>query len=298
MDTTVQSIGKICVVGAGIMGQQIALCAALAGYYVACTDVAVQPLQEAERFVSSYLGRQVEKGRLTEEQVGRTRTCIDFTSAIEEGASGADFVIEAIVEDLECKRELFRTLDGICAPHVILSTNSSTFVSSAIAGCTNRPDKVVNMHFFNPALVMKLVEVVRGPHVSQNTIDKVVALSVSMDKVPIVLQREVPGFVVNRIMDAITREALYLLDTGVASHDDIDNAVVYGLRHPMGPFRLMDLTGIDLEYQIALQRYRESGDPADKPSPAIVEKYVRGEWGEKAGVGFYSYAKSEGRVSQ
>ena len=145
------------------------------------------------------------------------------------------------------------------------------------------------MHFFNPALVMKCVEVVKGPHTAEETAGAAMELALKMGKKPVLLQKEIYGFLVNRILRRIMDEALFLLDTGVASAADIDSAVVNALGHPMGPFTLMDLTGIDLSYHIAMERYRETGDPAERPSPSVVEKYVRGEWGRKKGRGFYDY---------
>ena len=288
---TVPGINKICVVGAGNMGHQIALSAAIAGYKVKCTDIAPEILEKAEKFANTYLPERVAKGKMTEEVAKQARANISFTLSLEEAAGDADFVIEAILEKLDLKRELFAKLDKICPPHAILATNSSFIVSSKIADVTKRPDKVCNMHFFNPALVMKLVEVVKGPHVSEETANITMELSKSMGKIPVLLKKEIYGFLVNRILAAINHEALFLYDMGIASYEDIDTAVVNALGHPMGPFRLMDLTGIDLAYFIGMERYQETGDPANKPSPIIVEKYIKGEWGEKKGKGFYDYSK-------
>jgi 3-hydroxybutyryl-CoA dehydrogenase len=176
-------------------------------------------------------------------------------------------------------------------PHAILATNSSAIVSSRIADATKRPEKVLNVHFFNPALVMKLVEVVQGPHVSDETREITMALCEKLEKVPVHLKKEVNGFLLNRIFDAITREALWLLEMGVASMEDIDKAQVYGAGHPMGTFRLMDLTGIDLTYIMGMEAFRETGDTRHLPSPSVVEKYVRGEYGQKTGKGWYDYTE-------
>jgi 3-hydroxybutyryl-CoA dehydrogenase len=147
------------------------------------------------------------------------------------------------------------------------------------------------MHFFNPVLVMKLVEVVKGPHTAKETVDIVRRVAERMGKNPVILEREIFGFLVNRIVAAIRKEALYLLDMGVASSEDIDKAVMQGLGHPMGPFQLLDFTGIDLSYHVNMDLFRESGDITDRPSPAIVEKYVKGEWGRKTKKGFYNYSQ-------
>ena len=167
------------------------------------------------------------------------------------------------------------------------ATNSSYIGSSKLAAVTARPEQVCNMHFFNPALVMKCVEVVKGPHTAAATAELAMALARRLNKEPVLLHREIYGFLVNRIYRAIVQEACFLLDTGVASVEAIDSAVVNGLGHPMGPFRLLDLTGIDLAYRARMDYYRETMDPADKPPPSIVEKYARGEWGSKSGKGFY-----------
>lgn len=291
---TVEGINRICVVGAGNMGHQIAICAALAGYKVKCTDINSEILAKAEQFADNYLAERVAKGKLSEELARQARANLAFLSSLEEAAGDADFVIEAIIEKLDLKRQLFARLNEICPPHAIFTTNSSFIVSSKIADATTRPDKVCNMHFFNPALVMKLVEVVKGPHVSEETAKITMEVSRSMGKIPVLLKKEIYGFIVNRILAAITNEALYLYDLGISSYEDIDTAVVHGLGHPMGPFRLMDLTGIDLSYYISMERYQETGDPAHKPSPVIVEKFVKKEWGRKTQKGFYDYQSKEG----
>jgi 3-hydroxybutyryl-CoA dehydrogenase len=145
------------------------------------------------------------------------------------------------------------------------------------------------MHFFNPVMVMKLVEVIKGPHVSEETFNTVVALTKSLEKTPVILKKEIYGFLVNRVLSAIINEALFLYDMDIASFEDIDTAVTLGLGHTIGPFKLLDLTGIDLSYYINMERYQETGDPAQKPSPIIVEKFIKKEWGRKTGKGFYDY---------
>lgn len=282
----VKTIG---VVGAGNMGHQIALCAALAGYKVICTDIDLEVLRKAENFADTYLPDRVAKGRLTADEAKAARSRLAFTSDLAEAVSTADLVIEAVIEKLEVKRELFAQLDKICPDHATLATNSSYIVSSKIADVTSRPERVCNMHFFNPALVNKLVEVVKGPHTSQETAETVMEVAKKMGKTPVLLHKEIYGFLVNRIVSAIRSEALYLYDMGIASYEDIDLAVVNALGHPMGPFRLMDLTGIDLAYHVGMERYRETGDPKYKPSPIVVEKYLKREWGRKTGKGFYEY---------
>ena len=285
----VEDIKKICVIGAGNMGHQIALCSALAGYQVTCTDISQEMLNKAEDFARSYLPERVTKGKLTQEQADQALMNLRFTQNLEEAAGDTDFVIEAAVEKLDIKRKLFADLDRIAPLHAILATNSSFIVSSKVADATNRPDKVCNMHFFNPALVMKLVEVVQGPHTSTETAQVTMDLCAKLGKNGAWLKKEIYGFLVNRILAALNHEALFLADIGIASPEEIDLAVTNALGHPMGPFRLMDFTGIDLSYYISMEHYQETRDPKDKPSPLVVEKFSKGEWGKKTKKGFYSY---------
>lgn len=288
----IEEIKKIGVLGAGNLGRQIALLCAIHGYRTTCIDISAEQLQSATDFVRKYLLERVTKGKLPQPQADQAMANLHFTTNLEEGVGDVDFVIEAVVEKLKVKRSLFKNLDRICPSHAILTTNSSYIVSSQIADATERPGKVCNMHFFNPALVMKCVEVVKGPHTATETATIVLELARQLKKIPVLLQKEVYGFLVNRILASINQEALFLLDTGVASFEDIDSAVVNALGHPMGPFKLMDLTGIDLAYDIRMERYRETMDPLQKPSPSIVEKYVKREWGRKTGKGFYDYTNN------
>jgi len=286
----IDDVKNICVVGAGNMGHQISLLCAIHGYKTTCTDIAPDILKKAEKFADTYLPGRVEKGKMTKEVAEKARKNISFTLDLKEAAKNADFVIEAAVEVLAVKRKVFADLDRMAPAHAILATNSSYLVSSLVADATKRPSQVVNMHFFNPALVMKLVEVVKGPHVSDETAKVTMDLSEKLEKIPVLLKKEVEGFLLNRIFRVIGREAQWMLEMGIASIEDIDKACVHGAGHPMGPFRLMDLTGIDLNYIRSRERFRESGDRADLPSPSVVERYVKGNYGEKTGKGWYDYS--------
>jgi 3-hydroxybutyryl-CoA dehydrogenase len=287
----VEDIKNICVVGAGNMGHQISLLCAIHGYKTTCTDIVPEVLKKAERFVDTYLPARVEKGKLTEEQARNARKNISFIPDLKGAIQNADYVIEAVVEVLDVKRKIFADLDKLAPPHAILATNSSAIVSSLIADATRRPSKLVNLHFFNPALVMKLVEVVKGPHVSDETAQISMDLCTKLERVPVLIKKEVEGFLLNRIIRVIAREALWMLEMGIASAEDIDKACVFGAGHPMGPFRLMDLTGIDLNYIMSLERFKRTGDFADLPAPSVVEKYIQGRYGEKTGKGWYDYTK-------
>jgi 3-hydroxybutyryl-CoA dehydrogenase len=273
------------------MGRQIALLAAISGFETYCADTVPEALERAKTFVAEWLPKQKDKGRITDEQIEHVNKNLHFAGSLEVAAKDADMVIEAAVEDITVKRAIFAQLDKIAPPHAILATNSSYLVSSKIADATSRPDKVLNMHFFNPALIMKTVEVVQGPHVSDDTVEKVMAVSKALGKNPAKVNKEVYGFLCNRIFSVITKEACYMLDQGIASIEDIDSAVKGALGHPMGPLELLDMTGIDLEYHLGMERYRETGNLADKPSPSLVERYAKGDYGRKTGKGFYDYTK-------
>ena len=288
---TLDDIKNICVVGAGNMGHQISLLCALNGYKTTCMDTNEDIIKTAEKFVETYLPGRVKKGRLTEDQAAAAKENIIFTSSLEEAAKDADYVIEAVIESMDIKKKVFTDLDRIAPDHAILSTNSSRIVSSLLADFTNRPSKVVNLHFNNPALVMKLVEVVRGPHVSDETAQISLGLCEKLGKIGILIKKEIEGFCVGRFIGAIIKEALWMHDMGIASFEDIDKACVYGAGHPMGPFRLMDLTGLDLEYTMRMEKFQQTGDAAELPSPRVVEKYIKGELGEKTGKGWYDYSK-------
>ena len=287
----VEDIKKICVVGAGNMGHQISLLCAIHGYKTTCTDVVPEILKKAEKFADTYLPGRVEKGKMTKDVAEAARQNISFTPDLKEAAKEADFVIEAATEILDLKRKIFTDLDKYAPAQAILATNSSYLVSSLIAGATKRPAQVVNMHFFNPALVMKLVEVVKGPHVSEETAKATMALAEKLEKIPVLLRKEVEGFLLNRIFRVIGQEALWMLEMGIATAEDIDKACVFGAGHPMGPFRLMDLTGIDLNYIRSMERFKETGNRSDLPFPSVVERYIKGNYGEKTGKGWYDYTK-------
>lgn len=287
----IDDVKNIAVVGAGNMGHQIAILAAIHGYTVSCTDVVPEILAKAEAFADSYLPGRVAKERLTQEQADAARARLTFTDSLEAAVSEADYVIEAVLEVLELKRKIFADLDRWAPSHAILATNSSAIVSSKIADVTSRPDKVLNLHFFNPALVMKLVEVVQGPHVSDETAQLSMQLCERLGKVSVHVKKEVEGFLLNRIFAAINKEALWMLEMGVASFEDIDKAQVFGAGHPMGAFKLMDLTGIDLNYIMATEKFRATGDEADQPAPSVVERYMKGDYGMKTGKGWYDYTE-------
>ena len=283
------SVQDVLVVGSGAMGAQIAMACALAGYRVTVQDISPQSLTRAETSLREILQRRVQKGRVSGEARDAAFARLVFTTELEAAAASADFVIEAAIEDLTVKKDLFSRLDELCPPRTILASNSSSFVPSRLAASTRRPDRVCNVHFFNPALVMKCVEIVRGPDTSDQTADAAVALALRLGKEPVVLAREINGFIANRILNAIRDEAVFLLEGGYASITDIDRACRTALGHPMGPFELQDMTGLDVGYAGKLGRYEESHDPADAPSRSLTERVKAGHLGRKTGQGWYRY---------
>jgi 3-hydroxybutyryl-CoA dehydrogenase len=289
IDTHIDNVNRIVVVGAGAMGSQIAMVCALAGYHVTVTDLDEDVLNVAHGRLSERLARDVTKGRRSSEDVADAFDRLVFSTDLDSAAAKADFVIEAAIERLDVKRRLFADLDRVAPAHAILATNSSSIVSSQLATATGRPDKVLNMHFFNPALVMACVEVVRSDVTSDAAVETTVELTRRLGKQPVVLHKEIPGFIANRILNAVRDEAIYLLERGVADVEDIDTACRTALGYPMGPFELMDLTGIDIGYLTKQARYEETGDPSDLPSKSVTELVERGELGRKSGLGWYRY---------
>ncbi len=286
---SIDEVKRIAVIGSGAMGSQIAMVCALAGYETSVCDAVPEVVKKAEGWAGKWLDERVAKGRLTAEQTAAGRKHLTFAPSMAAAAGQADFVIEAIIENQDAKRACFAELDKTCPPHAIFATNSSSIMSSRIADATKRPEKILNMHFFNPAVVMELVEVMGHPGTSEESIAITMELSRRIGKTPVRVRKEIPAFIANRILHAVANEALRLVEKGVATPEEIDLAVEKGLRYPLGPFRLMDLTGIDVGYQVRMERYRQSGDPADKPHPLLVAKYEKGEYGRKTGKGWYEY---------
>ena len=288
-------IKHVGVVGAGAMGSQIAMVTALSGFSVFLQDISIESIQKAEAFLREQMERRVKKGKFTEEQVKSAFENLTFTTKLED-LKNTDIVIEAIVEKLEAKQALFTQLDRILSEHTILASNSSTIVSSKLASSVSRAEKVCNIHFFNPVLVMDLVEVVKGPHTSDETAEKSMAFIKSIGKIPVLLKKEISGFVANRILAKLMDEAVYLYENGYATHEEIDLIVTKALNHPIGPFALMDLTGLDVNYFVRMQRYKESGEEKDKPAVIVAEKVEKGELGKKTGKGFYEYDENGKRI--
>lgn len=288
---TTSSSLALTICGSGAMGSQIALVGALAGHRVTLYDIDAARLDASVTELRGHMDRRVAKGRNTADEATEAFARLRTTTVLEDAAVGADFLIEAIVENLDAKRDLFKRFSRLAPAHAVLATNSSSIVSSQLANVTVDPSRVCNMHFFNPALVMELVEVVQGEHTSDETVARAMALANQMGKHPVLISREIFGFIVNRILTAIFDEALRLHEAGIASPADIDVAVRKGLGHPIGPFALLDLTGIDVNYHIKTLQALDSGDQADGPADSLTRLYEAGHLGRKSGQGFFSYGE-------
>lgn len=286
------NIERIAVVGAGQMGAGIAQVAAHAGLEVTLADASPELAARAKEKLATTLARLVEKGKLPaaerEAVLGRIRPA----RALDDCA-GADFAIEAIVENEAVKRDLLVRLDGLLPPHAILASNTSSISITALAAATRRPAQFIGMHFMNPPPVMQLIELIRGLQTSDATYQAVLALARRFGKTT-VTSKDSPGFIVNRILIPLLNEACFALQEGLASPEDIDTAVKLGLNHPMGPLTLADFVGLDTCLSIAEVLHRELGDDKYRPAP-LLRQYVAAGWvGRKCGRGFYVYGQ-EGR---
>jgi 3-hydroxybutyryl-CoA dehydrogenase len=285
----IDEIKRICVVGAGTMGHQIALQCATHNYDVHLVDATKEVLGNAQEKIREILEERVSHGEILSDSMEKALSKISYTTDLEKAAGEADFVIEAVYEDVEVKRQVFSQLNRICPSHTILATNSSSIRCSLIADATKRPEKVLNMHFLNPVWVRPLVEVMGSSSTSEESIETTVQLGQRIGLTPVTVNGEATGYVFNRLWRAIKKASLYLVDKGYASFEDVDRAFMIGIPAPFGPFMGMDTVGLDVILAIEEQWYRESGDESDKPPKILVEKVKKGELGVKTGKGFYQY---------
>ncbi|AFQ58367.1 3-hydroxybutyryl-CoA dehydrogenase [Bacillus subtilis subsp. subtilis] len=280
-------IKQIMVAGAGQMGSGIAQTAADAGFYVRMYDVNPEAAEAGLKRLKKQLARDAEKGKRTETEVKSVINRISISQTLEE-AEHADIVIEAIAENMAAKTEMFKTLDRICPPHTILASNTSSLPITEIAAVTNRPQRVIGMHFMNPVPVMKLVEVIRGLATSEETALDVMALAEKMGKTAVEVN-DFPGFVSNRVLLPMINEAIYCVYEGVAKPEAIDEVMKLGMNHPMGPLALADFIGLDTCLSIMEVLHSGLGDSKYRPCP-LLRKYVKAGWlGKKSGRGFYDY---------
>lgn len=280
---------KVAIVGTGTMGNGIAQTFAAAGHDVLLKGRSEASLGKAHKAIEKSLLKMVEKGKMEAAQKDAILAKIKDTMAYEDCAC-ADLVIEVIAEDMAIKKEIFQTLDKICKPETILATNTSSLSITEVAACTTRPDRVIGMHFFNPVPMMKLVEVIKGQLTSEEVYNQIFELATGIGKTPVGVN-EAPGFVVNRILIPMINEGIGIYADGIASKEEIDEAMKLGANHPMGPLALGDLIGLDVCLAIMEVLYNEFGDSKYRPHP-LLRKMVRANLlGRKTGVGFYDYRK-------
>ena len=284
-------IRTIAVIGAGTMGRGIAHAAALGGYRTVLEDILPNALRRAESEIRSNLDKAVELGKVAAQDADAAFARLAYAGSVDEAARQADLVIEAVPEELESKIEIFTLLDKICRPTTILASNTSSLSLTEIASVTYRAKKIVGMHFFNPVHKMKLLEIVKGLETDDETLAAAVEVGRRMGKEVVVI-RESPGFVTSRINAMIGNEAFYMLQEGVASAEDIDKALRLGLNHPMGPFELVDLVGLDTRLHILEYLHKTLGEKF-RPAPLLVQYVKAGRLGRKSGRGVFEYPEQK-----
>ncbi|NIN92645.1 3-hydroxybutyryl-CoA dehydrogenase [bacterium] len=276
------------VVGAGIMGSGIGQLCAQQGYGVTVVDISEEIVERAKGKVSAGLSRRVEKGKITQDEMESVLSRINWSTDLEL-AKESDFIVEAASENLELKKDLFAKLDSICPPGTILATNTTALSVSEIASATSRPDKVIGMHFFNPAVIMKLVEIIRGEKTSEETIATTKKFAEDLGKIPIATSKEAPAGIVSRVLGGLLNEAVVVYSEGIASAEDIDEAMKLGAGLPMGPLALIDMIGLDIHLAKMETVYGKLKDERYKPPELIKKMVAEGKLGKKSGEGFYKY---------
>ena len=289
-------VKTVAVIGAGIMGRGIAHAAAVGGYRTILEDILPNALRRAETEIRSNLDKAVELGKVTPADADAAFSRLEYASSVEEAARQADLVIEAVPEEMESKIEIFTLLDKVCRPNTILASNTSSLSITEIASVTYRAKKIVGMHFFNPVHKMKLLEIVRALETDDDTLATAVDVGKAMRKEVVVI-KESPGFITSRINAMIGNEAFYMLQEGIASASDIDKALKLGLNHPMGPFELVDLVGLDTRLHILEYLHKTLGEKF-RPAPLLVQYVKAGRLGRKAGRGVFEYPEAAAKPAE
>ena len=280
---------NIAVIGGGQMGSQIAALAAMAGYKTGLYDENKDNLDYRYKFVEENIKNLIDKKIYNKNKLDAYKQNLELNYSLENVIKDKTFIIEAVVEKYEVKLEIFQKISNILDEKVVMATNSSFIQASEISKHCNHPERFINMHFFYPPIRMDLIEISHPDNVSEDTLKRTKTVSENMGRSVVVLKKETPGFIVNRMLAALVDEAYELYDEGIADFKDIDLAIKKGLNHPLGPFELSDYSGLDIHYYAKLKKFRESGDPKDEPKDFLKEKVVRGDLGVKTGKGFYEY---------
>ncbi|HMQ07729.1 MAG TPA: 3-hydroxyacyl-CoA dehydrogenase NAD-binding domain-containing protein [Saprospiraceae bacterium] len=281
-------IKKVCVIGAGTMGNGIAHVFALGGYYVNLCDISEEKLHQAISTIEKNLLRMLEKGTISREKMEESLKRIETYSDLKNAVKSTELVVEAATEDIKVKLDIFKHLDQLCDPNTLLATNTSSISITKLASATLRPGKVIGMHFMNPVPIMRLVEVIQGFSTDREVTLTLLEVTQSLDKIPIVVN-DYPGFIANRILMPMINEAIYSLYEGVAGVEEIDTIMKLGMAHPMGPLQLADFIGLDVCHSILHIMYEGFGNPKYSPCPLLSNMVLAGKLGVKTREGFYKY---------
>ena len=282
---------KIAVIGGGQMGSQIAALAAMAGYETCLYDENIENLEYRYKFVEENIKNLIDKKIYSEDKLDAYKKNLELKFTLEEVIHEKSFVIEAVVERFDVKLEIFKKISSLMNDEVVMATNSSFIQASELSKHCNHPERFINMHFFYPPIRMDLVEISYPENVSKVILERTKTVSKNMGRSVVVLKKETPGFIVNRMLAALVDEAYELYDEGIADFEDIDIAIKKGLNHPLGPFELSDYSGLDIHYYAKLKKFKESGNAKDEPKKFLEEKVLNGDLGVKTGKGFYEYKK-------